>query len=133
MRGSDRFYFRNNSTTRGDGPLLEQLTRPELVALADRMLAAVRPYASPGHARITLPGAEGGYGRAVDGLEGFARTFLLAGFRIAGDPHSRTAAELAEWYAKGIANGTDPAAPDRWVLLTEHGQAKVEAASIALI
>lgn len=113
--------------------MLPQLTRPELVALADRMLAAVRPFASPGHARITLPGAEGGYGRAVDGLEGFARTFLLAGFRIAGDPDSQACAELAEWYARGIQNGTDPSAPDRWVRLPEHGQAKVEAASLALI
>ncbi|HZM76066.1 MAG TPA: DUF2264 domain-containing protein [Candidatus Limnocylindrales bacterium] len=113
--------------------MLQQLTRPELVALADRMLAAVRPFASPGHARITLPGAEGGYGRAVDGLEGFARTFLLAGFRIAGDPHSPASRQLAEWYAQGIANGGDPSAPDRWVRLPEHGQAKVEAASIALI
>jgi hypothetical protein len=113
--------------------LPNELTRAELVALADRMLAAVRPFASPGHARITLPGAEGGYGRAVDGLEGFARTLLLAGFRIAGDPHSAVSEELADWYATGIANGTDPRAPDRWVRLTEHGQAKVEAASIALI
>ncbi len=107
--------------------------RAALVALADRMLEAVRPFASAGHARITPPGAEGGYGRAVDGLEGFARTFLMAGFRIAGDPHSAASRELARWYATGIANGTDPAAPDRWVRLPEHAQAKVEAASIALI
>lgn len=107
-------------------------TRSHWAALADGMLHAVRPHASPGHARITLPGAPGGYGTAVDGLEGFARTFLLAGFRLAGeggaDPDG-----LAEWYARGLANGTDPSAPDRWVRLEEHGQAKVEAASIALI
>jgi hypothetical protein len=107
-------------------------TRDHWAGLADRMLAAVRPHASPGHARITLPGAPGGYGSAVDGLEGFARTFLLAGFRLAGeggaDPDG-----LAEWYAEGLRAGTDPSAPDRWVRLEEHGQAKVEAASIALI
>ena len=107
-------------------------SRERWARLADGMLAAVRPYASAGHARITLPGTEGGYGRAVDGLEGFARTFLLAGFRLAGeggdDPDN-----LAEWYARGIAAGTDPASPDRWVRLDEHGQAKVEAASLALI
>ncbi|HEX6683631.1 MAG TPA: DUF2264 domain-containing protein, partial [Candidatus Limnocylindrales bacterium] len=108
-------------------------TRADLVAIADRMLAAVRPYASPGRGRITLPGAEGGYGRAVDGLEGFARTFLLAGFRIAGDPDSPASRELAEWYATGLETGTNPTSPDRWVRLPEHGQAKVEAASIALI
>ena len=106
--------------------------RARWAALADHLLASVRPYASPGHGRITLPGAEGGYGRDVDGLEGFARTFLLAGFRLAGenggDPH-----QYADWYAKGIATGTDPSAPDRWVRMSEHPQAKVEAASIALI
>jgi hypothetical protein len=114
-------------------PVAGGCSRRDLVALADRMLAAVRPYASPGHARITMPGPEGGYGRAVDGLEGFARTFLLAGFRIAGQPDEPESARLAEWYAQGIATGTDPAAPDRWVLLPENAQAKVEAASIALI
>jgi hypothetical protein len=41
--------------------------------------------------------------------------------------------ELADWYARGIATGTDPTSPERWVRLDEHAQAKVEAASIALI
>jgi hypothetical protein len=107
-------------------------TRRDWTDLADRMLASVRPYASPGHARITLPGPAGGYGSAVDGLEGFARTFLLAGFRIAGE-RGAGLDELADWYATGIATGTDPASPERWVRLDEHPQAKVEAASIALI
>lgn len=106
--------------------------RRDWVALADRLLAAARPFASPGHARITFPGPEGGYGRAVDGLEGFARTFLLAGFRIAG-ARGEGVDELADWYAQGIVTGTDPDSPERWVRLDEHGQAKVEAASLALI
>lgn len=107
-------------------------TRDAWIALADRMLAAVRPFASAGHARITLPGPEGGYGRAVDGLEGFARTFLLAGFRIAGE-RGRGLDELIDWYARGLTTGTDPTSPERWVRLDEHPQAKVEAASLALI
>jgi hypothetical protein len=106
--------------------------RADWIELADRILASARRHASPGHARITPPGPEGGYGRAVDGLEGFARTFLLAGFRIAGDQGVGLDA-LIDWYAKGIDTGTDPSAPDRWVRLDEHPQAKVEAASIALI
>jgi len=107
-------------------------TRADLLRLADRMLSSARRYASPGHARILPPGAEGGYGRAIDGLEGFARTFLLAGFRIAGE-RGAGLEELADWYARGIATGTDPASPERWVRLDEHAQAKVEAASLALI
>jgi hypothetical protein len=106
--------------------------RDRWAGLADHLLLSVRPYASVGHGRITLPGPEGGYGRDVDGLEGFARTFLLAGFRLAGeggvDPHG-----YAEWYAEGLAAGTDRAAADRWVRMDEHAQAKVEAASIALV
>jgi hypothetical protein len=99
--------------------------------LADYLLLSARHYASPGHGRITPPGVEGGYGHDVDGLEGFARTFLLAGFRLAGaadDPHN-----LAEWYAQGLKEGVDDSSPHRWVKLTEHDQAKVEAASLALI
>src|SRR5699024_11223571 len=57
-------------------------TRADLVALADDLLAATAPYASPGGAQITLPGTPGGYGTAVGGLEGFARTFLLAAMRL---------------------------------------------------
>lgn len=53
-------------------------TRADWAALADRMLGAVRPFASDHHARITPPGPEGGYGRDIDGLEGFARSFRLA-------------------------------------------------------
>jgi hypothetical protein len=107
-------------------------SRAEWVAYADQILAGAHAWASPNHARITPPGAEGGYGTAIDGLEGFARTFLLAGFRIAGERGIGTEA-LADFYAQGIAAGVDPEAPDRWVRMEEHAQAKVEAASIALI
>ncbi|MGI5189218.1 DUF2264 domain-containing protein [Promicromonospora sp. CA-289599] len=106
--------------------------RAWLTAYADRLLAGVRPYASPSGSLITLPGRPGGYGTAVDGLEGFARTFLLAGFRLAGEDGADPTG-LAERYAAGLAAGTDPAHPERWTRPEEHGQAKVEAASLALI
>ncbi|MFC8680683.1 DUF2264 domain-containing protein [Microbacterium ureisolvens] len=107
-------------------------TRAEWLAYADRLLDTARTFASPGHGRIHFPGAEGGYGHAVDGLEGFARTFLLAGFRIAGAGGVGTE-ELADFYRRGITTGVDPEAEDRWVRLDEHAQAKVEAASLALV
>ncbi|MEU4364726.1 DUF2264 domain-containing protein [Promicromonospora sp. NPDC023987] len=106
--------------------------RAWLAGYADRLLAGVRPYASPSGSLITLPGEPGGYGTAVDGLEGFARTFLLAGFRLAGEDGADPTG-LAERYAAGLAAGTDPAHPERWTRPEEHGQAKVEAASLALI
>lgn len=107
-------------------------TRQHWAALADHLLLSARPHASPSHARITFPGPPGGYGTDVDGLEGFARTFLAAGFRVAGEG-GRDPLGLMDWYARGLAAGTDPRSPERWVRLDEHGQAKVEAASIALV
>ena len=106
-------------------------TRAHWEVTADRMLLAVRPYAGPGNALISLPGPASRAGAWSDGLEGFARTFLLAAFRLAGaggrDPHG-----LADWYAAGLATGTDPASPQRWPRLDEIDQAKVEAASIVI-
>ncbi|GAA2394656.1 hypothetical protein Cme02nite_54610 [Catellatospora methionotrophica] len=107
-------------------------TRTHWSALADHLLAAAWRHASPTGALITPPGPPGGYGTAVDGLEGFARTFLLAGFQITGE-HGNDPANLLERYAAGLAAGTDPRSPERWTTPREHGQAKVEAASIALI
>lgn len=98
---------------------------------ADELLLSVRPFATGGHSLIQLPGPPSINGVLSDGLEGFARTFLLAGFRLAGaggkDPH-----DFAGWYAAGLAAGTNPGNPRRWPTFTECGQAKVEAASIVL-
>jgi hypothetical protein len=106
-------------------------TRRTWEALADRTLLALRPYASPGHALIQLPGPASRSGQLSDGLEGFARSFLLAGFRLARSGDQDTPS-LAEWYAAGLAAGTDPDSPERWPRFTETRQAKVEAASIAI-
>lgn len=103
-------------------------TRAHWEAVAGRTLLAVRRYASPRHALIDLPGPASVSGRRSDGLEGFARTFLAAGFRLAHVPDGT----LAQWYAEGLAAGTDPGSPERWPRITEIAQAKVEAASIAL-
>lgn len=106
-------------------------TRDHWAALADDLLLATRPWTSPDCSHVDLPGRTGGYGHDVDGLEGFARTFMLAAFRLAGergrDPH-----DLAGRYAAGFAAGTDPANPRRWTRPDEHGQAKVEAAALVI-
>ncbi|MFB8041441.1 DUF2264 domain-containing protein [Streptomyces hydrogenans] len=115
-------------------------TREHWEATADDLLTAVLPYASPAHALITLPGDHPSWsGRRSDGLEGFARTFLPAALRIAGaggaDPHG-----LLERYAAGLDAGTRTPTTERdlangddesWPLITDRGQAMVEAASIA--
>ena len=106
-------------------------TRTHWEAMADAQLAAVRPHATERHALIHLPGPASRSGRHSDGLEGFARTFLLAGFRLArsGDVD---AGGHAEWYAEGLAAGTDQGSPERWPSMGACGQAKVECASVAI-
>ena len=104
--------------------------RTDWLALADRMLDAGRRVASPRHALLAFQGEPGGYGASVDALEGFARTFMLAAFRIAGAPD--TTGDLAAWYAEGLDAGTDPASPERWLRPDEVDQAKVEAAALAI-
>lgn len=107
-------------------------TREHWAAIADQLLLSLRPYFSAGRARVLPPGRRSAYGADSDGLEGFARSFLLAGFRIVGesgrDPHG-----FLDWYRAGLIEGTDPSSPERWPRPDELGQAKVEAASIALI
>jgi hypothetical protein len=64
-------------------------------------------------------------------VEGFARSFLLAAFRIAGS-HGQAGPELIERYATGLANGTDPRHPEHWPPITDRAQPMVEAASLAI-
>ncbi|MFJ5289749.1 DUF2264 domain-containing protein [Streptomyces sp. NPDC088348] len=114
-------------------------TRADWEEAADELLLAVRPYASPRHGLINLPGNRPSWsGRRSDGLEGYARTWLLASFRVAGaeghDPHG-----FLPRYAEGLAAGTAPvpegAGPgdaDSWPRMADTSQAVVESASVAL-
>ncbi|MFK4070320.1 DUF2264 domain-containing protein [Streptomyces sp. NPDC029674] len=106
-------------------------TRAHWEALADRQLEALVPYATPGFAQYRLPGRTSWSGVVSDGLEGYARSFLLASFRIAGaggevDPR------LIERYARGLTSGTDRDSGEAWPELTDCSQQMVEAASIAV-
>ncbi|MBT2507118.1 DUF2264 domain-containing protein [Streptomyces sp. ISL-98] len=116
-------------------------TRNNWEATADQLLLAVRPHASPRRGLINLPGKRASSsGPRSDGLEGYARTFLLAAFRVAGadghDPHGHLAR-----YSEGLTAGTEnpvptgeltAEAPEAWPLMAGVCQAVVESASIAL-
>ncbi|MEU3253589.1 DUF2264 domain-containing protein [Streptomyces sp. NPDC006997] len=96
-------------------------TRAHWEAAADALLAAVEPYATPDRALYHLPGDHTSWsGRLSDGLEGYARTLLLAAFR-------QDEKVLAR-YADGLAAGVSGA----WPRIEDRGQPLVEAASIAL-
>lgn len=105
--------------------------RDRWLTTADRLLSSTAVHASPGQALIRLPGPVSASGAWSDGLEGYARTFLLAAFRVRGadgdDP-----ARLLERYAEGLRHGTDPAHRERWPRIDERRQAVVEAASVAI-
>ncbi|MHB9756266.1 DUF2264 domain-containing protein [Streptomyces sp. BYX5S] len=112
-------------------------TRAHWEAVADGLLGAAWRWATPEGALLDLPGRPSGSGVRSDGLEGYARTFLAAGFRVAGaegkDPHG-----WLERYARGLAAGTlTPGRDDAesWPLILDHhvqGQPMVESASVAL-
>lgn len=106
------------------------LTREHWSAYADYLLRSAHRHATNDHANLHLPGANSAYGPASDSLEAFARTFLLASFRIKGDPEGT--GWIADWYARGLDAGTNPANADRWPTPGKLGQAKVEAASLAV-
>ncbi|MCX5104423.1 DUF2264 domain-containing protein [Streptomyces sp. NBC_00053] len=106
-------------------------TRAHWEATADRMLDALVPYATPGFAQYRLPGRGSWSGVVSDGLEGFARSFLLAACRIAGAGGAADPA-LIERYTAGLAAGTDPGSGEAWPRLTDCSQQMVEAASVAV-
>ncbi|MFD7770448.1 DUF2264 domain-containing protein [Streptomyces sp. NPDC059787] len=112
-------------------------TRAHWEGMADRLLTALVPYATPGLAQYRLPGRTGHAGAWSDGLEGYARSFLLAAFRIAGaggadTPGSTVIGDLVDRYAAGLAAGTDPHHPEHWPPIEDRGQPMVEAASVAI-
>ncbi|NUP78814.1 MAG: DUF2264 domain-containing protein [Nonomuraea sp.] len=96
-------------------------TRAHWEALADGLLGAVEPYRSADGASIRLPGRASW--SDCDGMEGFARTFLLAAFRVAGGGP----AGLLEPYRRGFVTG-----PGVWPAVADRFQPMVEAASLAL-
>ncbi|RFA11835.1 hypothetical protein B7R22_17605 [Subtercola boreus] len=117
------------------------LTRAHWLAVADDWLLSVARFRSPAGARIDLPGRPSHNGQRSDGVEGFARTFLLAAFRSADqkgvrgpDPHGHLARYLEGMVAGTARPGADDT--DSWPIIGEMGgpdaQSHVEAASIAL-
>ncbi|MEU0084627.1 DUF2264 domain-containing protein [Streptomyces sp. NPDC006274] len=112
-------------------------TRDHWEAAADGLLAAAWKWATPRGALLHLPGRASVSGVRSDGLEGYARTFLAAAFRVAGaggeDPSGRL-----ERYAEGLAAGTRTPGRDdteSWPPVLGHhvaGQPMVESASVAL-
>ncbi|KAF2853082.1 hypothetical protein T440DRAFT_497081 [Plenodomus tracheiphilus IPT5] len=101
------------------------------------LLRALRPYQSPGGARIKLPLETGTHFDDVAAqLEGFARPLWAVGTLM----HSKILSpdevkELVDPYVRGLANGTDPSHPEYWgpVVLRDQRMVEMEIISFALL
>ncbi|MDQ4215627.1 DUF2264 domain-containing protein [Microbacterium capsulatum] len=106
-------------------------TREHWAAVADHLLLSLKPFFTPTRSQVRLPGTVSSSGASSDGLEAFARSFLLYAFRTGGE-HGTDPLGFTDWYRDGLVAGTDPANPERWLRPDEQPQVQVEAASIAL-
>ncbi|MEJ5868622.1 DUF2264 domain-containing protein [Pseudokineococcus sp. 5B2Z-1] len=117
-------------------------TREHWTAAADGLLRAAARYRSPRGGRLDLPGPPSRAGVVSDGLEGFARTFLLAALHASGTGDAGHLPAYVEGLRSGPVGvdadgrsalpGEDP---DAWPLVGVDGpggQPMVESASVAL-
>ena len=111
-------------------------TRQHWVQMFEALIVPVIDNASPGKARQLIPGPRSHHGRVADELEGFTRTFIMAGPYLAGSEspyvgsgeHKR---DVAAFYREGILNGTDSNHPEYWGDIYDYAQHLVEIASLA--
>jgi sugar phosphate isomerase/epimerase len=92
--------------------------------------------ASPGGARQRIPGPRSHHGLLADELEGFTRSFIMAGPWLARrtDPVIEYRGEqydIAAFYRRGILHGTDPNHTEYWGDINDYAQHLVEMASLA--
>jgi hypothetical protein len=114
-------------------------TRADFETAAVALLRAIKPYQSPGGARIRLPLATGTHFDDVAAqLEGYARALWAVGTLL----HSKISFqaqgvynELICPYIKGLANGTDPDHDEYWgpVVLRDQRMVEMEIISYALL
>ncbi|MEJ5914130.1 DUF2264 domain-containing protein [Pseudokineococcus sp. 1T1Z-3] len=104
------------------GPLGPQLGSPGLTRTGRRAQSALQ-------ARLRTP--EGLRRRAANGLEGFARSGLLAAYRLVHADEDRREV-LAARLRRGLVAGTTRGGPTSWPEVTDRSQPVVEAALLAM-
>lgn len=114
-------------------------TRADFETAAVALLRAIKPYQSPGGARVRLPLATGTHFDEVAAqLEGYARVLWAVGTLL----HSKTTPKTQEVYddlifpyIHGLANGTDPDHDEYWgpVVLRDQRMVEMEIISYALL
>jgi len=101
-----------------------------------QMFTSIYDSASLHGARQRIPGPRSHHGLLADELEGFTRSFILAGpwlmnhstgvFKL-----NETTYDVGAFYKKGILNGTNPKHPEYWGDIYDYAQHLVEMASLA--
>lgn len=91
--------------------------------------------ASPECARQRIPGPRSHHGLLADELEGFTRSFIMAGPWLSGSSNGifnivGESIDVADFYRRGILAGTNPANPEYWGDITDYAQHLVEMASL---
>ena len=114
-----------------DGSPFTGISRDDWERSADLMLSALTPYASGNGALYALPGRTSWDGQHHDALQGFARPFLLAAYRIRG-AGGEGMSDLIDRYAGGLCAGVHERGSSGWPRHSESSQSIVEAALIAL-
>ncbi len=98
--------------------------REWLMGVADELVSGAWAVSTESGAMLTTAV------EAVDRLEGFARSFLLAAMGIRGSEGQPES--WCEHYRQALAAGVDPDHTDVWPQQTDHGQVTVEATAIAV-
>ena len=101
------------------------------------LIQGIRNFASPGNAFIKFPGKTSSNGELSDCIEGYARTSFMSGPFL----YQRTSSiletfgesfDIAEFYKRGLINGTDLKGKEYWGEIADYDQKIVEAAAIAI-
>ena len=106
--------------------------------VARYLFSGFRLYASPDGARAFMPGLSSSNGRAIDGMEGYARTApLVAAWLYSGRAEtlsdlSGTDFSLSDVLMSGVLAGTNPDHAEYWGEIEDYDQRLCEAADIAL-
>jgi hypothetical protein len=101
-------------------------SRADLQAALCALFTPLKPYFSPGCARVKLGSTGAHFADAAAELEGFARPLWGLVPLAAGGG----AFDAWELYQRGLANGSDPEHPEFWGEATDRNQRLVEMAAI---
>lgn len=111
-------------------------TRNHWMEMFADLIVPIIDNGSPGSARQVIPGPRSHHGQLADELEGFTRSFIMAGpwlhqaqSPVVSAPDGER--DVAAFYRRGILHGTDPDHPEYWGQITDYAQHLVEMASLA--